>query len=506
MKIHELERLSPVERRTFMRWLARGSAALGLTATTHQDLVSLVGGRARAQAIAPTYFIEINLRDQWDQAHVMVAPSLATDPGLPRGNSASETALHYRSDELVYHENHRAYLTDDSQALAPHLDHIAMVDTCNPSLGEIHGHESANPIRSPGRQYGSGAGKTEMWLRDKPSKFPGGNEAFYSSTPTPACLHNHVQHAITPGIRNGITFKGISRSIHTAYHFGAGLANAEIDRIRSKDELFSTFPNSTVDLNVLSERNAAALQAILSRMDKRDLIRRGIHDNARAEHERQLVSAQGQIYVSEPKNISLPLDQAEAEFWGSGVPNQVGQTIKAQIWEQTAYAYKLIAGGLVRTVSLEFDYVDVHAPRTENIIRTMAKQAAIPLARLVQRLKETPHGTGSLFDSTLIAMYTTDGSRSPKADASYGDTPDAKNTLILAGGMIKGGYYGDYSGRPENFVPHAPDVTTGAPMAGQRTRDQDAWMTVATALGIDRSTATQFPDVADGRALEFLLR
>ena len=47
----------------------------------------LRAGEAWAQTVAPTYLIEICLRDQVDFGHVMVAPGLATDANLRRGPS-----------------------------------------------------------------------------------------------------------------------------------------------------------------------------------------------------------------------------------------------------------------------------------------------------------------------------------------------------------------------------------------------------------------------------------
>lgn len=48
--------------------------------------------------------------------------------------------------------------------------------------------------------------------------------------------------------------------------------------------------------------------------------------------------------------------------------------------------------------------------RTESVLRTQAQQVARPLARLITDLK-----AAGLYDRTVIAVYTLDGSRRPAA-------------------------------------------------------------------------------------------
>jgi hypothetical protein len=69
------------------------------------------------------------------------------------------------------------------------------------------------------------------------------------------------------------------------------------------------------------------------------------------------------LYQGEPKLISLPLTPEEVAYWQAGVPDQVGNPpgLKCNIWEQCAYAFKLLQGGQCRTVALEFDYIDYAA-------------------------------------------------------------------------------------------------------------------------------------------------
>ncbi|MCA9600451.1 MAG: hypothetical protein KC417_00420, partial [Myxococcales bacterium] len=224
MKIHELEGMHPRRRRRFLKWMAAALTGATISEDLRLACLEVAGGKAYAQGIAssrPTYFIELNLRDQWDNGHVFVAPSLVPKlDQFQKGASNELTAIFLGQADVKASAAHRAYLSPQSSALEPHLDHIAMIDACNPSMGVIHGHEAANPIRSPGRAY-QATGRSPMWNNDPVSTTNlQGCEPFYSTTPTPASLHNHYQHTLTTGLRNGIAFKGISRSIHTAYHFG----------------------------------------------------------------------------------------------------------------------------------------------------------------------------------------------------------------------------------------------------------------------------------------------
>jgi hypothetical protein len=384
---------------------------------------------------------------------------------------------------------------------------VAMFDTCEVAVGAIHGHEAANPMRSPGRSYEQTSGKKPMFERDPVSNFPQGCEAYYSSTPTPASLHNYFQKSLDPSLKNGIAFKGISRLLHTVYHFAAGLPNAELDRKESKDALFAAFPDKLEDFNVLAKPEYAdALSRILKRVDARYLAARKISDAGQGSHQAMLAEAPGRLYVGSPRLISLPLTTDEVAYWSPGVPG--GPSSKAQIWEQVAYAFKIISNNLASSVALEFDYVDLHGGRGESVVRTQAKQAAIPLARLIAQLK-----TAGIFDRTLIAMYTVDGSRSVKAD-STGD--EGKNSVILAGGMIRGGYYGDIRVASNTSVGHtysyhSPDSVTGLPGQGfvdngGRVSPAQMWRTVMKALKVPDSLCNQFPDVANVSPLSFALR
>jgi hypothetical protein len=514
VKIAEFEALPLPSRRRFLKLLGAALAGPAVAEGLRYAVNDSLAGAAYAQAVEdtqPTYFIEINMRDQVDYGHLFVAPGLAARVGnLRTGDRGSRAALYCTMSELVAHER-RVYLTDDSRALAPHLDSIAMIDTCELSMGAIHGHESANATRSPGRSYSQDPGKQRMWEGDPVSNFPQGCEAFYSSTPTPASLHNHRQKQLDASVRNGIAFKGISRSIHTAYHFAAGLPGAELDRIPNKQQLFTAFPSRTEDLSVLPRaRDAELVTSVLDKIDRRFLARRRFGAAAQDSHAANVAEARRLLHSGMTRTISLPLTPEEEAYWGADVPAQVcdRNSVKAEIWEQVAYAYKLIAGGMTRSVALEFDYVDVHDERSEQQMRTHARQAALPLARLIEQLKASGH-----YARTLIAIYTTDGGRSPAAGSAGNE---GKNTVIYAGGMIRGGYYGDVSvaadtGDGHRYAFHAPDPVTGEPGPGvtdnsQRVPGAALWRTAMRALQVPDALCDQFPDVRGVAPLAFMLR
>lgn len=513
-KVYELERMAPMQRRRFLQCMSAALAAPLVPAAVRRAANAIAGGEAyaaRREAELPRYFIEINLRDQWDHGHLMVAPGLATYSGLRRGETGTMAALFYGADELgVYDVNGtKVYLTNESKPLADHLDSIAMIDTCTLGQGDIHGHESGNPLRSPGKSKSRRAGQSEMWLNDPVDNFPQGCEAYYSSTPTPATLFNSWQKSLAP-IKNGIAFKGISRGIHTAYHYAGALGGqAELDRHYSRDTLYAAFPDKVEDYNILQRpEHADAVARILERVDMRGLDARGYSDAAMTAHGAELVDVRGRLYVGEPRLVSMPLTEEEVAYWQTGVPDQAaGGPVRGQIWEQMAWAYKLIESDQTRAVSLEFDWVDTHDRRTEVQLRFEAAQVALPLARLIAKLKEV-----GLYERTVIAIYTTDGSRSPAA-GSYGN--EGKNTLVLAGGGIRGGYYGDIrvagnTGDGHTYSYHPPD-DSGAPGAGAtdnggRLDAARVWRTVMKAAGVPDELAAQFPDVAAASPLPFLLR
>ncbi len=509
-KTHKIERVAPFRRRNFLRLLGSmvGGAMIptGVRYAIYDDLV----GEAKAGGMIgdiPTYFIEINLRDQWDFMHVFVPPGIVSaGPNLMRGGSGNQCTLFYDpQSQLTSHANN-FYTTPDSAALVPHLDSIAICELNEICTGAIHGHEAVNAMRSPGRSKSQGAGQMAVWEQE-PGFGEQGNDYYYSSTPTPAALHNWYQKQLTPsGLRNGITMKYISR-FHTVCHYGAGLADAELTRIQTVDQLFQEFPDTVEDLNILpTAEEADLLKDVLERVDADFFARYGYAGMAKTKHATNLAEAAGLWHTGETQVVSMPLTQEEIDYWSAGVPDQVGDNIKAQIWEQAAWAFKLISHDITRTVSLEFDYLDVHETRGEGVMNTMGLQCALPLARLIESLK-----AAGIYEQTVIAVFSTDGGRSPAAN-SYGNS--GKNTLLLAGRNIRPGYYGDVgvegpSGDGHNYNYRVPDPVTGALGPAVTNNDRldgaHAWRTVMTALEIPASIQDQYPSVAGKSPLQFML-
>lgn len=514
-KLHEIERMSPVQRRQFLKGMAAVLATMGADRAFSLACLDVAGGVAHAQNMPgalPTYFVEIDLRDQWDHGHVFVAPGLATNVNLRRGNVGTQCAMFAPAAELKKNtvNGTDVYLTNDSVALQPHLGDIAMVDACEVAVGEIHGHESANPMRSPGRTYQAGGGRMPMFNLDPVANFPQGCEAYHSSTPTPATLHNYHAKQIDPGARNGIAFKGISRSIHTAYHFAAGLPNAELDRLQSLDAIYTAFPEKVEDLRVLdTAAQADAFVKVLDRVDRRFLEKRKYTKEVEDDHIAKVGASRKVLHQDKPRVINPRLSAEEQAFWKAGVPNQVaGGPVKAQIWESLGIVTKLMTNDLVRSAAVEFDYVDFHGGRPESLVRTMAQQISNPLARMIQKFKEA-----QIWDRTVIAVFCVDGSREAKAD-SYGNA--GKNTVILAGGKIRGGYYGDVrvatnTAEGHNYTYHMPDLVKGTPGPGagdnqNRVAGKHVWRTIMKALAVPDTLCNKFADVNGAAPLPFMLK
>jgi hypothetical protein len=439
------------------------------------------------------------------------------------------------------------YLTQDSMELEPHLDTIAMIDTGEAAIGSIHGHEAGNGMRSPGRVMNDPSGGMEMFRVDEASE--GGSEKLYGKVPTPAVMHNYYTREVdrrqpVPSLKNGgIVFKGISRYKHSVYHFGAGLPGADLERFQSKELLFQKFPAVATAVNVFSSAEQAELMlSILKKVDSRFVTRRGYPTDVGLGHAANLEDSRIGFYDPNPKVVTLDLTQEEIDYWGTGVPGQKcsvndtmvidcpktieeaemkntqGGFLKAEVWEQFAYAEKLLSNGLLKTIALEFDFMDLHGDgaRPETVLRDQGKQASIPLARIITKLKAS-----GVYDRTLIAVYTLDGSRTPEAN-SYGN--NGKGTMLLAGGMIKGGYYGDIqimsnegAGHKFALVPPDPTSVDGrllAPVANwddkaARTPSGAAWRTVMKAAGVPDAVITEqnFTDeVTNAKPLQFMLR
>jgi hypothetical protein len=542
MKIQdEISAMHPAQRRRFLKLMGAALAIPAMPAALRYAMNDLAGGVKYAEAAEVTQgtiFLEFNYRDQVDLMHLFVPPGLATRTDLKRGVNGEQVSLFHPMSALTKAPNTNHYLTPDSLELLPHVGDIAMVDTGEATIGNVHGHEGGNGIRSPGRVMDGGlSGKKAMYLIDGPVEAANGagSEKLYTTTPTPATLHNYHQKQLDSSLKNGFAFKGISRFKHSVYHYGAELPGAELDRFKSKDSLFTAFPAVAADASLVpTAQQAELLVKMMKSVDTR-LFNRRYTEAAKANHIAQLDETRHLLHVDNPKVVTVPLSEAEQETWGKNVPSQqctVGDIevvecstdasqdatsaifSKAQIWEQFGYAAKILGAGVTRSAALEFDFMDLHGDgaRPQKVLEVQAQQASKPLARMIQFMKDL-----GLWERTLIAIYTLDGSRRPAAN-SYGN--DGKGTMVLAGGMIKGGYYGDIrvtedlpDGHRYGFLP--PDPATGMPMGSpitewgtrsKRTPSADLWLTVMKALGIPDSIAKKFPDVQDGRAHSYMLK
>jgi Protein of unknown function (DUF1501) len=419
--------------------------------------------------------------------------------------------------------------------LQPHLDSIAFIDSGELTAGAIHGHNAANRNRAPDCLTSPKPGQSPMWTRDPTTQFPTGVEAYQSAIPTPASLHNYYQKTLTPGTRNGVVFKGVTRAKHTIFHFGANLPGSELDRMQEKVQLFNAFPNAGAPAAASVLPNAAEaelLARILKRVDPAFLQRRRFAKTAVDDHLAEMTEAQRILAgggAGQPiAGMTVPLTPEEEAFWKPGVPEQLqnGLTnyagivqdsdtlthVRFQIWEQFALAYKLIAGGFTRTVAGDCEFIDHHDTRPQSNVRCQTLQMALPLSRLIEKLK-----AANLYDRTLIALYTCDGSRAPAAN-SQGSDDMSKMTIVLAGGAIKGGYYGDIrvggkDGDGQSYLIHMPDPVTGMPVpvgsskgSVGRIPGSVMWRTVAKAMRVSDTLAGQFPVVADAKPMDFLLR
>jgi hypothetical protein len=501
---HKMQRL---ERRSFLRNLSLLLASPVVPNSVLTGTLAMLGKDAGGQE-GDVLFLEVNFRDQWDFGHAFVSPSIAKAYSQLPKDGDDGVAL-FSAPELV--GNH--YLTPDSMELKDHLDTVAVIDTCELVIGGIHGHEASNATRSPGRSTQDGAGRKDMATVDKrPGGRVGGNEVHYSSTPTPAVLHNYLSKTRNPAITNGVILRSSIRSnIHTFYHFEAELANAQPDRFFTRESFLNFFKGQELPREGVLDLHKAEVLAILEKVDRSFAKELKLATREAQNH----FDALDLIAGRKPVDFSqLDLTVEEKAYWTDGIPGQfvcaddradqcspVDGTMN--IGEMFGYADKLFKSGQIKTVAIDFDFNDIHTARTESVLRTQGTQTAAPLARLISSLK-----AAGLYDRTLIAMYTLDGSRSPKRNSrGY----DSKNSVVLAGGMIKGGYYGDLKLEGNKVSYHRPDDSGQAVSSGTTGRDKrvagaDIYRTVAKAMGASEETLGQFPDLQSGKLLSYLLR
>lgn len=514
-----LERMNPIERRDFLKVLSIALAASNVPKWMGQASNDIFFDNAEAQSALtnkPTNFIEFNLRDQWDTSHMFVPPGVATSSRYNQRISTSggrRLSVYENQDKLIKASGNY-YLTEESRSLMPHLENLATLELCELPIGTIHGHEASNATRSPGRSKANGNGRYQMYGKDNATK-EGGNEYHYSSSPTPGMLHNYYRRKIDSNYRkNMVAFKGISRSIHTVYHFDGGLSGVGIDRILNRQSLLNKFSNQQVQTTLpFRAEHASLVTKFLKGLDARFFQRYGYMGTINDQHLAKLNDVEGKLSANNQNanvNFNLALTAEERAYWSAGVPSSNGYRSEngrnsIPIWEQCAYATKLIASGVVNTFAIEHDLVDIHGIRNEKAVKTMGSQASLCLSRMIETLKKA-----GVYDQTLIAAYTTDGSRPMHID-SFGN--NGKNTVSLAGGMVKGGYYGDIKlSESTGYTYHRPDENTGNAINngttgnGSRTSGALIYNTVAKALGIPvEQNDYQFPDTDNGKYLKFMV-
>lgn len=515
MKYQDLENMPPLERREFLKRMSLTLASPVFASSFKFTLLDMLfGQKAHAVMARPINFLEVNYRDQWDFGSLFVPPSIAQNFENVRGRLAVFAS--------PMAERNNFYLTPEAMELRPHLDSIAVIETGEcvlPGNQSIHGHEAGNPLRSPGRTKTSGGGRIDMATVDRrPGGRTGGNEILYSSTPTPAVLHNFYQKTQNPNVRNGPLLRSsIRTNIHTFYHFEANLANAQLDRYFDKSIFLDAFQN-TIQVPPIAQsvlkRHGNVITSMLKKLDRRYL-QRALAENSKIDKHTVNIDELERLLTVEPDPIQVNLTTDELRFWQNGIGPQLNCsgdkasacTPRNGSWgagEIFGHAYKLFRSGTVKTVAIDFDMSDVHSNRTPLLMRTQGEQTGKNLARLIDNLKQS-----GLWNDTIIAMYTLDGSRSPNSNSTGDGT---KNSIILAGGKIRGGYYGDVSmnnsGQITYFRPNdsGQSVSEGTTGRGMRVPAADIYKTVAFAAGLPISLVDSFPDARGGKVLNYLLR
>lgn len=504
---------SQQERRRFLHFATAILATPLLSPEVRHAAHELLIGKAYAadqNGLPAINFIEINLRDQWDFGHAFVPPGIASHNGeIGIGESGRRLPLYCRRNQITS-EVGNYWLTPDAAELRPHLDTIATCELYELTSGPIHGHEAANAIRSPGRSQASGGSRSQMWLNDGGGEQ--GNEYHWSSSPTPAALHNHWMHQINPSVRNAAAFKTMIK-FHTVYHHSAGLSQAQPDRLQSREAILNAFKslgNNASQQIMPSRKEADELIANLKRIDSRFIAKYGFRESGQFSYLDVIQGSSKNLFDSSSVTTNaLALTAEEQAYWNAGIPDNGNN--RALVGELAAWSTKLITSGVLRTVAYEWLLDDLHDARPSGQIVNMARQFALPLARMITQLK-----AAGVYDNTVIMVNSLDGGRTPHAESS-GD--EGKNTMILAGGRIKGGYFGDIRLSPiqdginKTVYYHRPEANgtpTNSPVenrdGGNRVPGRDGWRTLMKALNIPDALAASFPDTQAGVVQSYMLR
>src|SRR4051812_19808467 len=113
MKIADIDSLSPMERRRFLKWAAAALAAPWVAPSVRMACQEILFGQEALAAGPPINFIEIYVRRQFDFLHIMVPPGIATDSGLRRADGSAVAApLYFGMNELRRY-GATTYLTPD---------------------------------------------------------------------------------------------------------------------------------------------------------------------------------------------------------------------------------------------------------------------------------------------------------------------------------------------------------------------------------------------------------
>lgn len=509
-----LKAMSPLHRRELIRRFSLGLSSAAIPSTFSYGLMDLLGAQdAFAQDREGTFFLEVNFRDQWDFASAFVSPSIAQNFDKLKKDGADGIWI---SEPPTKVGNH--FLTKEGMALKDHVDSIAVLETCELVSGSIHGHEDLNCLRSPGRSRDKSGGKMETQTVDQPNS----NSEWYSSSPTPAILHNYHSRILKPELINGVVLRSTIRGAGRVLHFAGTLPNAQMFRANTKNDFLKFVSpeggtNAPKDvLNAYREQ----LVGLIKTLDTKFLKERELQGKASDDHLKALALASQPIGIIPRTTLALTPD--ELNRWTADIPGQYscgGDQVdqckpvagSMNLGEMYALVSRVFKTGQIRTMAIELDFHDVHDVRNEFVLTTQGRQTGLALARLIQQLKDD-----GIYDRTVIAIYTLDGSRDPRRQSNG---QFSKNAIILAGGGIKGGYYGDVKiggrahDRDQSPSYHRPD-DKGVPIADgdaerslqKRVPSADVYRTVMKAAKVPDAEVEKFPDAKNGKIMQFMLK